>query len=56
MACGCTISDDTPLFNISGMKGVKALTRGQNKYNDTKEIMKLVEREAKRDGGWEREW
>ena len=32
------------------------LPRGQKKYNRVDNIMKLVERESGRGGGWEREW
>ena len=31
-------------------------TREQNKYNDMGNIMKILDRESNRGGGWEREW
>ena len=42
--CGCTTSDDTPLFNVSGWKELDHFPRGQNKYNETENIIQLVYR------------
>ena len=54
--CGCNIECDTPLFNFSGRKGVRAFYRGEKIYIDMDNIIKLVERASDKGGGWEREW
>ena len=41
---GCATSYDTPLFNVSGWKGVVV------------NIMKIAERGSNRGGGWGRYW
>ena len=40
--CGCTISDDTPIFNVSGWKGVRYFPMIRDKYTGMVNIMKLV--------------
>ena len=44
-SCGCTSPDDTPLFNVSGWKLVRSISKGKKKYNDMGNIMKIMERE-----------
>ena len=44
LACGCTTSYDTPIFNASGWKGVRAFLRGRKKYNVMEYIVSIVDR------------
>ena len=54
--CGCTTSDDTPLFNVSEWKELYHFPRGKNQYNYVQNIIKLVYRAVKMCGEWEREY
>ena len=53
--CGCATSDDNPLLNFSGQKGVREFSQREKK-NRMENTMKLVGRVDDSGGGWDIEW